>query len=726
MADTLTIGTLSAVAASPTSTTITLSAAPSGGSGSGYSVTLYRDVTEGFTPSDTNKVAINLGTTHTDTGLTANTKYYYIAEATDSSSDTASSNEASVTTEAYPAMTIGAVSAAVASATSATVSLAAGPAGGSGTGLTTTLWRSTDPGMAQGSQTHQVGKNLTFPYTDTGLTPGDEVYYMVVGSDDSGNTVNSNIANATPTELTMGTLTATAVSANEIDVTLSAAPTGGSGTGFKTALYRDVTEGFVPSAANQIAASLTAGTAYKDTTVSAGTQYYYEAEATDSANDVASATATATTPAAPLTAPTLTVTVTSDTSAEIALSAAVSGGTAPITANLYRGTTSGFSIADSDPLFTDVTFPHTDHSLEPDQAYFYIAQFTDADGNTTTTAVAGTTTPSDNTVAAGGLTISAPAVYGVVDGRLQNPPVTVTGNVGDYTILAGPILPPGVSFSTAKGWAGPATATWRGKVTLKVIDSSNASASVQTDVIIYPELSVVAPVGALPRSVGGDYDYIVTAKGGLGQLIYSITGLTVNGKTVADTTQWPSIDASMGQISGYRNTAAIVAVNVAVTDGADTATGTIIFDYSSGIPVPPQSNTAALPGLVSKGQAAFSAFIAGRTATTPNTIQSAQDFVTAMVFLCQMPYIDFIVQVANAYSNTTYAAIFDDTAIQEGMSGLSAAQVKRAMAVHAAFKAVYITKGNAARRYAWGQLMAATCSPRLVHYLRRAAASTAW
>ncbi len=88
---------LGATAAS--SSQINLSWTASTASGCTITYDVFRSTTSGFTPSSSNQVASGVsGTSFSDTGLAANTTYFYLVEATDTAGTSAASNQASATT----------------------------------------------------------------------------------------------------------------------------------------------------------------------------------------------------------------------------------------------------------------------------------------------------------------------------------------------------------------------------------------------------------------------------------------------------------------------------------------------------------------------------------------------------------------------------------------------------------------------------------------------------
>jgi hypothetical protein len=68
---------------------------------------VFRSTTSGFTPSSSNQIASGVGgTTFSDTGLTCNTTYFYLVEATDSAGSSAPSNQASASTHVCPTTSV--------------------------------------------------------------------------------------------------------------------------------------------------------------------------------------------------------------------------------------------------------------------------------------------------------------------------------------------------------------------------------------------------------------------------------------------------------------------------------------------------------------------------------------------------------------------------------------------------------------------------------------------
>ena len=90
-------------ATATSNTQINLNWTASTASGCTISYKVFRSTTSGFTPSSSNQIASGVsGTTFSDSGLTCNTTYFYLAEGSDSAGTSAASNQASATTQTCP------------------------------------------------------------------------------------------------------------------------------------------------------------------------------------------------------------------------------------------------------------------------------------------------------------------------------------------------------------------------------------------------------------------------------------------------------------------------------------------------------------------------------------------------------------------------------------------------------------------------------------------------
>ena len=240
-------------------------------------------------------------TTYSNTGLVANTTYYYRVRATNTVGDSAYSNVANtattVTTPPAPAtLTATAIS-------NTQINLAWADNAANETGFK--IERSPDGAVGTFTQIATVAANVT-SYSNTGLLGGTTYYYRVRANNALGDSAYSNIANA-KTTFNVGTqgsaaptaLTATTASTTQIN--LAWVDNATNETGFKIERSPDgAAATFV-----QIAAVGANVTTYANTGLSANTTYYYRVRSTNTVGDSAySNTATAKTsggqgPAAP-------------------------------------------------------------------------------------------------------------------------------------------------------------------------------------------------------------------------------------------------------------------------------------------------------------------------------------------------------------------------------------------------------------------------------------------
>ena len=175
---------LGATAAS--SSQINLSWTASTASGCTITYDVFRSTTSGFTPSSSNQVASGVsGTSFSNTGLTANTTYFYLVEATDTAGTSAASNQASATTLTATALQINSGGPAVSPFVADEFF-----AGGSTINHANTINTSnvTNPAPMQVYQTARIGG---FTYTIPGFTAGSshtvrlhfaETYWGTAGS----------------------------------------------------------------------------------------------------------------------------------------------------------------------------------------------------------------------------------------------------------------------------------------------------------------------------------------------------------------------------------------------------------------------------------------------------------------------------------------------------------------------------------------------------------------
>jgi len=239
---------------------------------------LYASTTKGFTPGTGNLIASNLtGTTYTNTGLLPSTTYYYALEAVDSTGTSAASAEASDTTHsatsciAIPSTAPTDFVAPNASSSAIALSWKAIAAPQYCTNVTYSIYGSTTSGFVP-ALSNQIASNLTSTeFYNTNLPPSSTYYYVIQAVDEDGaSTVYSQPISA-QTLAAPPLLTATAVSANEVDLvfpesTLAAPVT--------YLIYRSTSSGFTPSSSNEI--GTTKSNAFQDVVASASTTYYYQ------------------------------------------------------------------------------------------------------------------------------------------------------------------------------------------------------------------------------------------------------------------------------------------------------------------------------------------------------------------------------------------------------------------------------------------------------------------
>jgi len=209
-------------------------------------------------------VGTTTSTSFTNTGLSANTTYYYKVSAYNSSgASSQSSYDYATTPIAIPAVPSG-VSATAASSSSITVSWS------SVTGATGyKIYRST---IYNGTYDSVGTTTSSTSFTNTGLSSNTTYYYKVSAYNSSGASSMSSYAYAMTPLSTPSSVTATAASSSSITVSWSSV-TGASG----YAVYRSTsafgTYSYVTS---------TSYTSYTDTYLSSGTTYYYKVSAYNS------------------------------------------------------------------------------------------------------------------------------------------------------------------------------------------------------------------------------------------------------------------------------------------------------------------------------------------------------------------------------------------------------------------------------------------------------------
>ena len=191
-------------ATGPTASSINLAwtadTAPANCTITGYNV--YRSTTAGFTPGSGNLIASGAtGTSYSDTGLSASTTYYYLAEATDSFGSSTASNQATNTTlatscSAVPAVPSGlTVTATSSSAISVSWSAVTPPANCSISGYS--VYGSATSGFTPGSANLLASGLTGTTYSNTGLAASTTYYYTVEAIDADGSSAAATQKSAT-------------------------------------------------------------------------------------------------------------------------------------------------------------------------------------------------------------------------------------------------------------------------------------------------------------------------------------------------------------------------------------------------------------------------------------------------------------------------------------------------------------------------------------------------
>ena len=350
--------------ASDAKVSLTWSVAASGG----LPIQNYR-VYRGSTSSNLAQVATVLQASYNDTTVTAGATYYYAVMAADSGGDLS------------PMSAI--VHVAVPSAPGVPTGLAATPISTGKIGL---AWSTSESGGlpiqnyrvyrgATSSNLAQVATVLQASYNDTTVTAGATYYYAVMAADSGGDLspMSAIVHVAVPSAPGVPTgLAATPISTGKIGLAWSASVTGG----LPIQNYH-VYRGTTSSNLAQLAVVLQI--TYNDTSVTAGTTYYYAVAAADSGGDQSpmSTTVKVVVPSAPGAPTGLAATPISTLKIGLAWSASVSGGLPIQNYQVFRGLTA----ASMSQVATVGQPSYTDASASPSTTYFYAVQAADTGGD---------------------------------------------------------------------------------------------------------------------------------------------------------------------------------------------------------------------------------------------------------------------------------------------------------------------------------------------------------
>ncbi len=492
------------------------------------------------------QVGTSTGTSYTDTGLTASTKYSYSVSAFDAAgNNSAQSAAVQATTQTAPDTTPPSVPTGltVSSTTTSAVSLS---------------WTaSTDNVGVTGYKIYragvQVGTSAVATYTDSSLTASTTYSYTVSAFDAAGNNSAPSAAvqattqtapDTTPPSVPTG-LTVSSTTTSAVSLSWTASTDNVGVTGYK--IYR---------AGVQVGTSAVA--TYTDSSLTASTTYSYTVSAFDAAgnNSAQSAAVQATTQTAPDTTPPSVptgLTVSSTTTSAVSLSWTASTDNVGVTG--YKIFRAGVQVG------TSAVATYTDGSLTASTTYSYTVSAFDAAGNNsvqsaavqaTTQTAPDTTPPSVPT----GLTVSSTTTSAVsLSWTASTDNVGVTG----YKIFRAGVQ---VGTSTVPSYTdGSLTASTTYSYTVSAFDAagnnSAQSAAVQATTQTAPDTT--------PPSVP--------------------TGLTVSSTTTsAVSLSWTASTDNVG-VTGYKIYRAGVQVGTSAiatyTDGSLTASTTYSYTVSA-------------------------------------------------------------------------------------------------------------------------------------------------
>ncbi|HEY8109540.1 MAG TPA: fibronectin type III domain-containing protein, partial [Candidatus Nitrosotenuis sp.] len=261
--------------------------------------------------------------------------------------------------------------------------------------------------------------NATTSYSHTGLTTGASYTYKISAINSIGTSTASTEVSATPTTASTAavpgapSLSATAVSATQVNLSWSAPNNGGSAiTGYKIE-YKSGSGSYSVLVANTASASTT----YSHTGLTSGTAYTYKISAINAigtGNASSEVSATPTTTSQPSTAPgtpSLSATAVSATQVNLSWSAPSNGGSAITGYKIeYKSGSGSYSVLVANTASASTTYSHT--GLTSGTAYTYKISAINSigTGNASSEVSATPTTTSQPSTAPGTPSLSATAV----------------------------------------------------------------------------------------------------------------------------------------------------------------------------------------------------------------------------------------------------------------------------------------------------------------------------
>ena len=242
---------------------------------------LYGSTNSGFTPSATTLIASGLtNTSYSNIGLAASTTYYYVVEAVDGAGASAPSTQTSAETNSatscisVPSVMVIGLTATGASSNAIGLSWQPITPPDNCTNITYNIYSGTSSGFIP-SPSNEIALRLpNAAFFNTSLPSSSTYYYVVQAVDEDGASSEVSGPASATTLAPAAKLTATATSANEIDLTFPASTAVAPVT---YQIFRSTTQSFTPSGSNHVGS--TKSNFYQDMVVAAATTYYYIVQA---------------------------------------------------------------------------------------------------------------------------------------------------------------------------------------------------------------------------------------------------------------------------------------------------------------------------------------------------------------------------------------------------------------------------------------------------------------
>jgi fibronectin type 3 domain-containing protein len=329
---------------------------------------LYRATASGFTPSAANLIASPSTTSFTDSTAVAGTTYFYVVAGVNTTGQTsAASGQASAAAQAAaPGVPTNLTATGAALQVALTWTAASNDA-------TYKVYRSTVSGFTP-SAANLIASPSTTSFTDSSVSGGTTYFYLVAGVNTTGQISSpSSQASATAQAGVPGTPTGLAATGGALQVALT---WNAGANDVSYSVYRSAVSGFTPSATNLIANPGT--TSLTDTSVTAGTTYFYLVTGANSTgqsstwSSQASATAQAPAPGSP------TSLVATGGALQVALT--WTAGTNDATFRVYRSTVSGFTASAATLIASPSTNAFTDSNVTAGTTYFYLVSGVNSTG----------------------------------------------------------------------------------------------------------------------------------------------------------------------------------------------------------------------------------------------------------------------------------------------------------------------------------------------------------